>query len=233
MKMPLFSFQYLLVFALSILIGVFATPTSNESGSQAPGNADPHLEAQAPSIVTTQTPEVKLPESSCGPWIDEVSLEPILRRWLRGEEIRSVAYCSQTAVEAKGFNPSNVIPQVVDLNEDGIDELALRYSCSPTGNCSMKIYQRVGSSYRQIFADRQMVQYFDKVGAKHSGFRDIRTRLHGSCCDGDQVVYRFNGKKYAPISCSSYSYINPQDRSSPLDRPIVRNQSCRQALDPK
>jgi hypothetical protein len=145
------------------------------------------------------------PDDNCGPWSDDVPLRPIISKWLRNEKIKHVPHCSSTLIEATAFNPSNVHPELIDLNDDGIDELVVRYLCSPTGNCAMNIYQRSGKSYRQIFAERQMVNHFTNLDLKHAGFRNLQTRSHGSCCDGGQVTYRFNGKAYKPVACAEYS----------------------------
>lgn len=168
-------YLYSLTACLSFILGIASTTLVKIDA--------PAQNEEPVAISISHSPEEFTPElpadtfEECGPQADDVDLGPIIRKWLRKEEVVDVRYCE------------NVRPQLVDLNEDGIDELAIRYGCSPTGNCSMDVYERKGRSYRQIFADRQMVSYFDKVGDKHRGFRDLQTRSHGSCCDGDQVVY--------------------------------------------
>lgn len=223
---------YLPCALLSFLVGLVAVQLASVD---APGNQPEQLAideiSNSPVEQLPSTP-YEFPKDNCGPWTDDVPLRPIIGKWLRNEKIKDVAYCSRTAIEATGFNPSIVLPELIDLNDDGIDELAIRYLCSATGNCSMKIFQRRGKSYRQIFADRQMVNYFEKLGGKHFGFRDLQTRSHGSCCDGDQVSYRFNGRTYKPITCAEYSYWNQKNSGEIEEKPVITQHSCRKKLDP-
>ena len=230
--MPQHRLLYLPFAFLSFLVGLTAVQLARVD---APGNQPERLvvvDTYIPPIEQTPSTSYEFPKDNCGDWTDNVPLRPIIGKWLRNEKIKDVAYCSKTAIEATAFNPSNVLPELIDLNDDGIDELALRYLCSPTGNCSMNVYQRIGKSYRQIFADRQMVNYFDKLGRKHAGFRDLQTRSHGSCCDGDQVTYQFNGRAYKPISCAEYSYWNQESSGEIEKKPVIIPHSCKKVLDP-
>jgi len=164
-------------------------------------------------------------------WDGNIPLQPILRRWLRGAE-NDVPYCSRTGAKATGFSYSNVTPHLEDLNGDGKDELALRYMCSPTGNCSMRIYRRNGKFYKLIFADRQSVQWFVKQKKRNKNFSNLRTHMHGSCCDGSFVDYRFNGRRYRPVACGNYSYWKNDGSGGTTEEPVITRKSCKQALDP-
>lgn len=219
----------------SFLAGVLAVQITTVSPVNTVAEFEP-IALVDPSGTPAQPPAnlpFVLPQDNCGPWSDELFLKPIISRWLRNDEIKEVPYCSSTAIEARAYNSTNVLPKLIDVNDDGIDELAVRYGCSPTGNCSMNIYQRVGRSYRRIFADRQSVKYFDKLSTKQAGFRDIQTRSHGSCCDGDQVHYRFTGKTYQPVSCAAYSYWDPTNSGEKEEKPTVTASPCSEALDPR
>lgn len=217
-----------LTFAVGLL-GVWVASGETDQIYRESPVADESVEVAEKSPTPTL---FKLPEDNCGDDLsDYIPLKPIIRKWLRNEEIKDTIYCSKNAVEASGYNGTNVLPQLIDINDDGIDELAVRYGCSGTGNCSMKIFQRLGTSYRQVFADQQSVNYFEKVGERHNGFRDIQTRSHGSCCDGDQVTYRFTGKAYKPISCASYSYWDEKVRGNTTDVPTIKRQKCSEVLE--
>jgi hypothetical protein len=221
----------LLVAFVSFLVGLIAVPISYFSFQT--DNVELEAESQSSGSPPSEAvpTELKAAEDNCGPWTDAVVLKPIINRWLRNEEIKEVPYCSGTATEATAYNSSNVLPKLIDVNDDGIDELAVRYGCSPTGNCSMNIYQRVRRSYRLIFADRQAVSYFEKLSTNYGGFSDLQTRSHGSCCDGDQVHYRFNGKTYQPVSCAAYSYWDPTDVGEKIAKPAIKQRPCKEALD--
>lgn len=230
--MPQHRLLYLPFALLSFLVGLVAVQLARVDAPE--NQPEPLAVVQIPSPSVEQTPSkpYEFPKDNCGGWTENVPLRPIIGKWLRNEKIMDVPYCSKSAIEATAFNPTNVLPELIDLNDDGTDELAIRYLCSPTGNCSMNIYQRFGKSYRQIFADRQMVQYFDKLGKKHAGFRDLQMRSHGSCCDGDQVTYRFNGNAYKPISCAEYSYWNQENSGAIEKKPVITPHLCKKALDP-
>lgn len=230
--MPRHRLLFLSVALISFLVGLAAVQLARVEAPEIHLEPLPVIETPSPPVEQTLSTPYEFPQDNCGGWTENVPLRPIIGKWLRNEKIKDVAYCSKTAIEATGFNPSNVLPELIDLNDDGVNELAIRYLCSPTGNCSMNIYQRMGKSYRQVFSDRQMVNYFDKLGGKHAGFRDLQTRSHGSCCDGDQVTYRFNGRAYKPISCAAYSYWNQETSGEIEKKPVIIPHSCKKVLDP-
>ncbi len=224
---------YLHLYFVCFGVGLVSVQMTGVDGQE---NQNEHLVvADSPNVSVLHSHAAdEFPNDNCGSSsTDNVPMEPIVGKWLRNEKISDVAYCSEIAIEATGgFDPMNVLPEFVDLNNDGIDELAVRYMCSPTSNCAMKIFQRTDGSYRQIFADRQMVSYFEKLSGKHAGMLDLQTRSHGSCCDGDQVTYRFNGMNYQPISCAEYSYWDQESLGETTKKPLITKRSCRKALDP-
>lgn len=172
-------------------------------------------------------------QGSCGSFDhDEIDLTPILVKWMSVGVQDGEPYCASTGEMATGayIGLQVVVPTLIDLNNDGVDEIALEYHCSPTGNCSMDIFHKYGRSYRQIFRDRQMVSKFELLEKRNKGFAHIQTRSHGSCCSGDQVTYRYDGRKYRPISCAEYSYFATD--GTPLEgSPAITNKSCRTELD--
>ncbi|HMT06445.1 MAG TPA: hypothetical protein PKA82_00470 [Pyrinomonadaceae bacterium] len=223
---------YVLIAVLTFTIGLLCVRLAADDSEQIHRELPVADEPVKVAEKASDPEPFNLPEDNCGDDLsDDIPLRPIIRKWIRKEKIKDTIYCSKTAIEASGYNGTNVLPQLIDINDDGIDELAVRYGCSGTGNCSMKIFQRFGKSYRQVFADQQSVNYFEKVGERHDGFRDIQTRSHGSCCDGDQVTYRFTGKAYKPISCASYSYWDENVRGNIIDVPRIKKQKCSEVLD--
>ena len=232
MKMLIPRFLPLVVAFIAFSIGVVSVQQSNIK--KAMEDIEPtSIEPPSP-LVPPPSYSVDMPADNCSEWDgdEDIPLRPLIQKWLRGEPINDVPYCSKTAIEATSYNFSNVHPQLIDLNDDGVDELAIRYLCSPTGNCSMKIYQRVEKSSREIFSDRQAVSYFEKIDGSHSGFSDLQTRSHGSCCDGGQVLYRFNGRAYKPVSCAEYSYWDGPNTGQVNENPIITKRRCSQGLNP-
>src|SRR5688572_19891061 len=152
--------SYSLVFTAAIFVGLYSTFFySSVMDPINPGDAPNQIAKPATVTVTAfeQIPPVEpvpnFPEDNCGVWHDEPDERALIREWLKGGRIKDVPYCSSTAREASGFNPSNLHPKLVDFNADGVDELAIRTLCSPTGNCSMTVYQRSKRGYRTIFTD--------------------------------------------------------------------------------
>ncbi len=93
-----------------------------------------------PKSVLTNS-KIELNEENCEEWSDEVDYQPIIKKWLNGEKLKNVPYCSKEAKEAKTYSGSNITPTLIDLNKDGKEELALQSDCSPTGNCNMEIFE--------------------------------------------------------------------------------------------
>ena len=223
---------FLSIAVLSFLVGLAGVQVAIVGERRAQPESLAVFETPNPPTEQPPTMPFKFPEDNCDPWTDDsVPLQPLIRKWLRNEKIEEVPHCSKTAIEATAYNYSNVMPKFIDLDEDGIDEMAVRYMCSGTGNCSMNIYKRTGKSYRQIFADRQMVSHFEKRGGVHASFRDLQTRSRDSCCDGSQVLYRFDGKVYKAISCADYSYWDQIHSGETKEEPLITKRSCRKALD--
>lgn len=171
---------------------------------------------------------------NCGDLSDEPNLKPVIAAWLRGRLFDDEVYCPEILEKAEGPALGNWIrPSLVDVNDDGVMELAVKYGCSPTGNCELRIFERRGAKgHRQIFRSRSGVQIFEKVGKARFGYSDLMTRDHGSCCDGEQVVYRFDGRKYRPISCAHYSYWESILAEEAVDEPRIKARACSQVLDP-
>ena len=47
--------------------------------------------------------------------------------------------------------------------------------------------------------------YTPKGKTYHNGMRDLQTAWNMSCCSGGIEVYRFNGTRYKPAYCLSYT----------------------------
>ncbi|MGI8668485.1 MAG: hypothetical protein ACR2J3_01410, partial [Aridibacter sp.] len=158
-----------------------------------------------PKSVLTNS-KIELNEENCEEWSDEVDYQPIIKKWLNGEKLKNVPYCSKEAKEAKTYSGSNRTPTLIDWNKDGKEELALQSYCSPTGNCNMEIFEKKGESYRKIFIATHGIQVFKLNDTSNKEFYDISAYMHGSANSGDLVVYRFDGNKYKPLKCFNYIY---------------------------
>lgn len=152
-------------------------------------------------------------DDECKEWSDEVDYQPIINKWLRGENLKKVPYCSKTGKKTEDYNPSNIMPTLIDLNKDGKNELALQSLCSPTGNCAMEIFERKNKVYRKIFTEVRGVSRFELEKFSNKGFLDISTKMHGSWNSGDGIIYRYNGEKYKPHKCFFYEYKEYKDKN--------------------
>lgn len=152
-------------------------------------------------------------EDECGDWSEEVDYQPIIKKWLRGENLKNVSYCSKTGKEAKDYYPSNIIPTLIDLNKDGKKELALQGLCSGTGNCAMEIFEKTNKGYKEIFSSVHDVQVFNLKRSSNKGYFDITATMHGSWNSGDGVIYKYNGRKYKSYKCFLYEYEEYKDKN--------------------
>jgi hypothetical protein len=168
-------------------------------------------------------------DDECKEWSDEVDYQPIIKKWLRGENLNNVPHCSKTGKEAKNSNPSNVTPTLIDLNGDGRNELALRSGCSPTGNCDMEIFERTGKGYRNVFRAVHGVHVFGLNKHSNKKYRNVWATMHGGWNDGDMVIYRYNGKNYKAIKCFEYLYEEFKDKNGETkakDKPTLTPTKC-------
>lgn len=216
--MRCFSF-YITVALLTFGIGSFTafklfSHTEKQSLVQSTNEVRPEISIPA-KISLPQTGNVVLNEvDGCNDWNGETIYQPIIRKWLRGEALKNVPYCSRNGKEAKIYNALNVTPTLIDLNNDGKSELALQSGCSPTGNCSVEIYERTAKGNREIFSAVHGVQVFGLNKSSNKGYYDIWTTARGSWNSGDLVVYRFDGKNYKPQKCFEYLYEEAQDKQA-------------------
>ena len=173
--------------------------------------------------------KIETNKSNCDEWSDEVDYQPIIKKWLNGEKLKNVPYCSKNAKEAESYNSSNVTPMLIDLNKDGKEELALKSNCSPTGNCNMEIFEKKGKSYRKFFTDVHGVQVFELSDFSNKGFYDISAKMHSSANSDDLVIYRFNGNVYKPSKCFNYIYEeikSEYDEVKFKDEPTITPTKC-------
>ncbi len=90
----------------------------------------------------------------------EEKFKPIIRKWLKGQKIEEKYLSHKTYKEAKDYDPENFTPSLTDVNFDGKKELAIKSDCSPTGNCLLFIYEKIGKEYRTILTSVHDVNVF-------------------------------------------------------------------------
>jgi len=143
----------------------------------------------------------------------EEKFKPILKKWLKGQKIEEKYLSHVTYKEAKDYDGENFTPSLIDVNFDGKKELAIKSDCSPTGNCVLFIYEKIGKKYRTILKSVHDVNVFKFRKTSNKKYRNIEARMHGSWNSGDGVIYAFNGKEYKPTKCFGYVYEEYEDKN--------------------
>src|SRR6266404_6568153 len=123
--MPQRRLLYLSFALLSFLVGLAAVQLARVAIPENQPEPLAVVETPSPSVEQMPSTPYEFPKDNCGGWTENIPLRPIIGKWLRNEKIKDVPYCSKTAIEATAFNPTNVLPELIDLNDDGIDELAI------------------------------------------------------------------------------------------------------------
>jgi hypothetical protein len=92
----------------------------------------------------------------------------------------------------------------VNLSDDGIPEFVAQASggkfCSPTGNCTIWVFQLSGNGYKLILK-RAAVQTFAIRSTRTNGFNDLVLGQHGSASEQTLYLYRFIDGRYSKDAC--------------------------------
>lgn len=156
---------------------------------------------------------------------DEVSfdvLKPTIKKWLRGEKIRNTFTDASnesirkllgkdksqlTYDDAAWFSNFRYEPTLIDLNNDGKTELAIRNNCAAVGNCQFWIFRRTKKGYETTLKTLPgSVQTFKVKSSASHGYFDLETTDHFDAYSGGIAVYRFSGKEYKIGTCFTYNY---------------------------
>lgn len=93
--------------------------------------------------------------------------------------------------------------EMVDLNSDGTPEVIAQGvgedDCSPTGNCSILVFQKVHGRYKLLL--RGLGQTFTIQKTNTNGFRDIVVGMHESAFDVGLTNYQYKGGWYHDAAC--------------------------------
>jgi len=82
------------------------------------------------------------------------------------------------------------------------------YANGATGNGDIWLFRRVGNHAVLVLTGGGF-NYKALPKTYHNGMLDIQTAWNMSCCEGGVEVYRFNGTRYQPAYC--YSYTTDED----------------------
>lgn len=93
--------------------------------------------------------------------------------------------------------------KMVDLNSDGVPEVIAQGvgedDCSPTGNCTILIFQRVHGGYKLLLTAFGQTFTIQKMST--NGFHDIVVASHGSAFDSGLTNYKYRNGSYREAGC--------------------------------
>ena len=163
---------------------------------------------------------------------EEMSIQPLIRRWLNGENLDGQFVDLDWREGSEWVSPNQMQAKValIDVDGDGRKELAYQTGCAPVGNCLFNIYRQEGDGYKQILA-ADMVQTFELRKVKTKGFYDVETRSHDSATSGGIAVYRFSTTEYSISECFGYEYeltgkYDGNGQSIVADKPRLTKADC-------
>lgn len=123
-------------------------------------------------------------------------------------------------------------PYLLDVDGDNGNELAVKNSCAPVGNCQFRLFKKTGKTDYEILLETEVgvVQQFGLRKVKTNGFYDLETTSHGDAWSGEMNVYKFDGKKYILKECFNYDYIvrDKNGRRVELKEPKLTSYPCPQ-----
>jgi hypothetical protein len=170
-------------------------------------------------------------------------LKPTIGNWLKGKKIESkfTEVSDGSIKEITGKNKSELDeyaltrfsylrfePTLLDANNDGKKELAIRNNCAPVGNCDFLFFEKKGNGYNILLDLKNgSVQTFKLQKNKTNGYFDLETKDHGDAWSGGINIYKFDGEKYKLDECFDYNYSYFKDgRIYELNKPKITRREC-------
>lgn len=89
----------------------------------------------------------------------------------------------------------------IDLNHDGVPEVVAQplADCSPTGNCSIWVFQKQNHGYRMLL--NGFGQTFTIQKSRTNGYDDVVLAAHSSAFDSGLTVFQYRHGAYADTAC--------------------------------
>ncbi len=182
-----------------------------------------------PTSESLKDTETDLPsDEQIAKWQEE-SFRPVIEKWLKGERLPQHVELERND-EFVSVSERGARVELLDVNGDGIKELAMQTGCATVGNCVFFVFQKSSDGYRQIIS-ADMVQRFKLKKTKSNAYFDIETSSHGSSTTGDISIYKYDGKEYKIAECAAYEYRSTgkldRDGKAIIDeRPVITPKTC-------
>ena len=131
----------------------------------------------------------------------------IVEQLMQDEELRKLIHLGENG------RADNLVAEPVELNRDGKPELKVHGIGDICGaaNCETWIFRKVGNKY-QMLLDAGSIQRIELQKTFSHGYRDLIASMHGSACDSDLTLYKFDGQKYQRVTCFFRTYRYPDRR---------------------
>jgi hypothetical protein len=129
-----------------------------------------------------------------------------------------------------GLRPHNAAlatrVKFTDLNHDEVPEVVAQSmaDCSPTGNCSIWVFQKRSHGYKMLL--KGFGQAFTIQKSRTNGYNDIVLAAHDSAFDSGLTVFQYSDGAYADTACYFASWRVLQ-RDSYVDLKEPRITPCR------
>lgn len=99
---------------------------------------------------------------------------------------------------------SHALVRIVNLKSDQSPQILVQAGdldggCSPTGNCPIWIFRKVGPAYRTILNSHG--QTFQILHGPGKEFADFMVGRHGSAFEKDLLIYHFSDDQYQQSAC--------------------------------
>ncbi|MGH9946207.1 MAG: hypothetical protein ACRD6X_03315 [Pyrinomonadaceae bacterium] len=183
-----------------------------------------------PSVATSPqaTPDDFPSDEQFEKW-QEDSFRPVINKWLKGEHVPQYVELDRKDEYASNSERGARL-ELIDVNRDGRNELAMQTACATVGNCVFLLFQQTTGGYRQLLA-ADMVQRFKLRRARSNKYFDLETSSHGSATEGGIAIYKYDGTEYKIAECFGYEYertgkiINGQ--AITRDKPTLTPADCK------
>ena len=166
-------------------------------------------------------PQVEESDDSyiCSGLDNEDFFEPAITRWMKGKKLSTNLMRPPKEYRS---DDDEYTASLVDVNQDGKDELMIKAYCSPIENCRFFIYEKQGKEYRQLFFSRTGIQTISFVETSINHYPKIRVRTKINEKSGFYSTYEFDKTYYDTTDCAKYVFDKfGKDNATPVDCYLV------------